>query len=221
MLSLLISLLPVAFAGTMSTVPASVTIIILLSSNALRGAWSFLIGSFAGALLLVGGAAVGLRSLPVREGPDQNVKLALVGLVVAAVVIAYGIYLLSHTRRTDSAALSRMRTRVGSARPWEFLALGFALNLRPKGILLSLTAGTLIGLHGLGPVAGTLVVVAYVLVAQSEILVPIVLRMRRPERADAMLTGFDAWLQRHSQTITGVTLVVAGLFIAGLAMARL
>ncbi|WP_247828877.1 GAP family protein [Arthrobacter antioxidans] len=126
MLSLLISLLPVAFAGTMSTVPASVTIIILLSPNAQRGAWSFLIGSFAGALLLVGGAAVGLRSLPVREGPDQNVKLAIVGLVVAAVVIAYGIYLLSHTRSTDSAALSRMRTRVGSARPWEFLALGFA-----------------------------------------------------------------------------------------------
>ncbi|WP_181033513.1 GAP family protein [Arthrobacter sp. SX1312] len=221
MLSLLISLLPVAFAGTMSTVPASVTIIILLSSNALRGAWSFLIGSFAGALLLVGGAAVGLRFLPVREGPDQNVKVALVGLVVAAALIGYGIYLLSHTRGTDSAARGRMRTRVGSARSWEFLVLGLALNLRPKAILLSLTAGTLIGLQGLGPLAGTLVVLAYVLIAQSEIVVPIVLRMRRPERADALLTRLDLWLQHHSQTITGITLLVAGVFIAGLGIARL
>nr|WP_269076587.1 GAP family protein [Arthrobacter antioxidans] len=93
--------------------------------------------------------------------------------------------------------------------------------MRPKAILLSLTAGTLIGLHGLGPVAGTLVVLAYVLVAQSEILVPIVLRIRRPERADAMLTGLDAWLQRNSRTITGITLLLAGLLIAGLGVARL
>lgn len=221
MLSLLISLLPVAFAGTMSTVPASVTIIILLSPNAHRGALSFLIGSFTGALLLVGGAAVGLRFMPVREGPDPNARVAVVGLVVAAAVIGYGIFLLSRTRSTDSAALGRMRTRVGSARPWEFLVLGLALNLRPKAVLLSLTAGTLIGLQHLRPLTGTLVVLAYVLIAQAEILVPIILRMSRPERADAVLARMDLWLQRHSQTITGITLLLAGLFIAGLGISRL
>ncbi|WP_181034962.1 GAP family protein [Arthrobacter sp. B0490] len=221
MLSLLISLLPVALAGAMSTVPASVTIIILLSPNAHRGALSFLIGSLAGAALLVGGAALGLRFLPVRQGADQNLQLAVVGLVVAACVTGYAVHLLSRPRRTDSAVLGRLRTRVGSARPWEFLILGTALNLRPKAILLSLTAGALIGLQDLRLLAGTLVVLGYVLVAQAEILVPIVLRMRRPEHADAMLTGLDAWMQRHSQTITGVTLLLVGLFIAGLSVARL
>ncbi|MBG6224838.1 hypothetical protein IWX63_001400 [Arthrobacter sp. CAN_A2] len=221
LLSLLVSLIPVAFAGTMSTVPATVTIIILLSPNAHRGAFLFFFGSFAGALLLVGGAAAGLRFLPIREGPDPNARAAAVGLVVAALVIGYGIYLLSRAPRTDRAALSGLRARVDSAHPWQFLILGLALNLRPKAVLLSLTAGTLIGLQDLRLLAGTLVVLAYVLLAQAEILVPIVLRMRRPERAEAMLTGLDAWMQRHSQTITGVTLLIAGLFIAGLGIARL
>ncbi|MHA7284177.1 GAP family protein [Arthrobacter sp. TMS2-4] len=219
-LSLLISLLPVAFAGTMSAVPASVTILILLSPNAHRGAWPFLAGSSAGTLVLVGVAAAGLRFLPAREGPDRNVMLAVVGLVVAACVVGYGIYLLSRTRRTDSAVLSRLRSRVGSARAWEFLVLGLALTLRPKAVLLSLTAGTLIGLQGLEPVASIVIVLAYVLIAQAQILVPIVLRIRRPDRADAMLRGLEAWLQRHSRTITGVTLLVAGLFIAWLSVER-
>lgn len=220
MLSLLISLLPVAFAGTMSAVPASVTIIILLSPTAHRGAWWFLTGSVAGTLLLVGAAAAGLRFLPGPEGPERNATLAVGGLVVAASVIAYGIYVLSTPRTTDSAALTRVRTRVGSARPWEYVALGLALALRPKAILLSLTAGTLIGLQGLEPVASIVVVLAYVLIAQAEILVPIVLRIRRPERADAVLKNLDAWLQRHSGTITGVTLLVAGLFIAWVSVGR-
>lgn len=192
MLSLLISLLPVAVAGTMSAVPASMTIIILLSPTSHRGAWWFLAGSFTGTLLLVGAAAAGLRFLPVPEGRDRNATLALGGLVVAACVIAYGIHVLSHPRRTDSAALTRVRTRVGSARPWEYLALGLALNLRPKAILLSLTAGTLIGVQGLEPVASSVVVLAYIVIAQAEILVPIVLRIRRPERADAVLKDLDA-----------------------------
>ncbi|MDQ0734478.1 GAP family protein [Arthrobacter agilis] len=221
MLSLLVSLIPIALAGAMSTVPVSVTIIILLSPNAHRGALSFLIGSIAGAVLLVGGATVGLRFLPVRAGADQNTQLAVLGLFVAALVIAYAVYVLSRTRTTDSAVLGGLRTRVASARPWEFLVLGLAVNLRPKAVLLSLTAGALIGLQDLQLLAGTLFVLGYVLAAQSEILVPIVLRMRRPERADAMLTGLDRWMRRHSRTITGVTLLLVGLFVAGLSVARL
>ncbi|MHA7238911.1 GAP family protein [Arthrobacter sp. TMS1-12-1] len=221
MLSLLFSLVPIALAGTISTVPVSVTIIILLSPNAHRGASSFLVGSVAGAVLLVGAATVGLRFLPVRQAANQNVQLAVAGLVVATLVIGYAVYVLSRTSRTDSAVLGRLRTHVGSARPWEFVVLGLALNLRPKAILLSLTAGALIGLQDLGLLAGTVVVLGYVVVAQSQILVPIVLQMRRPERADAVLTGLEAWMQRHGGTITGITLLVAGLFIAGLGIARL
>ena len=72
MLSTIISLTLFALAGAMSTVPLSVTILILLSPNPRRGALPFLIGSLAGSIVIVGLSAVGLQFLPVRPRRGTN-----------------------------------------------------------------------------------------------------------------------------------------------------
>ena len=61
MLTTLTSLALFALAGAMSTVPVSVTIMILLSPNPRRGALPFLIGSLVGSIVVVGLSAVGLQ----------------------------------------------------------------------------------------------------------------------------------------------------------------
>ena len=66
MLTIIAGLFAVAAAGAMSTVPASATILILLSPNPRRGALPFLMGSVAGSIVVVGLSAVGLRLLPAR-----------------------------------------------------------------------------------------------------------------------------------------------------------
>ena len=66
MLSLVTSLVLFALAGAISTVPVSITIMILLSPDPRRGALPFLIGSVAGSIVVVGLSAVGLQFLPGR-----------------------------------------------------------------------------------------------------------------------------------------------------------
>ena len=58
MLSTFSSLAFFALAGAISTVPVSVTIMILLSPDPRRGALPFLIGSLAGSIVVVGLSAL-------------------------------------------------------------------------------------------------------------------------------------------------------------------
>lgn len=221
MLSLFAGLLPLALAGAMSTVPVSITIMILLSPNAHRGAVPFLIGSLSGAAALVGLAAVGLRSLPVRVDERQNVQLAAVGFLIAAILVGYSIHLFRRKRKADNAMLGTIKAQLDSARPWKFLVLGLALNMRPKAILLAVTAGALIGVQGLQVLTGSLFVACYAVALQLAVLTPILLWARQPERADVVLTAVDSWMQRNSQTIAAATVLAIGAVIAGFSISRL
>ena len=113
-----------ALAGAISTVPVSITIMILLSPDPRRGALPFLIGSVAGSIVVVGLSAVGLQLLPGRPRLRQDELLAQIGLVVGVLLIGYAVYLFWHRSQTDSAVVGKLKTRFQSARPWEFVVLG-------------------------------------------------------------------------------------------------
>jgi hypothetical protein len=220
-LSIFASLVSVALAGAMSTVPVSVTIMILLSPDPRRGALPFLIGSVAGSIVVVGLSAVGLRFLPVRPELDQDVILTWLGLLIGVVLIVYAIYLFGHRSQADNAALGKIQERIHSSRPWKFVALGLGLNLRPKAILLAATAGALISVREPPPLQGTLLVLAYAAVAQSAVVVPIGIWMHSPERADVTLTAIYTWLQRNGRTITAIATLTIGVFIVGYSVFQL
>ena len=134
MLSTLSSLALFALAGALSTVPVSVTIMILLSPSPRRGALPFLIGSLAGSIVVVGLAAVGLQFLPVKPPRLRKDEwVAQFAIVIGALLIAYAVYLLVSKGGRDNAMLGKMKSRFRSARPWEFVVLGLGFNLRPEG----------------------------------------------------------------------------------------
>ncbi|MDI3210976.1 GAP family protein [Arthrobacter sp. AL12] len=214
MLSTLTSLMLFALAGAISTVPVSVTIMILLSPSPRRGALPFLIGSLAGSIVFVGLAAVGLQLLPVRPRLKDEV-VAQFGLVIGAMLIGYSIYLFVGRDRRDNAMLDKMKLRFQAARPWEFVLLGLGLNLRPKAILLAVTAGAVIGVRALPPLPSSLLVLAYAAVAQSAVVVPVAVWLRSPERAQVPLTTLYNWLQRNGRRIAAIGTLVIGLFLLG------
>jgi threonine/homoserine/homoserine lactone efflux protein len=214
MLSTFASLLLFALAGAMSTVPASATIMILLSPDPRRGALPFLIGSLAGSVVVVGLSAVGLQFLPVRPRLKDEL-LASIGLLVGVALIGYSIILFVHKSRSEGTMLGKIESRVRSAPSWEFLALGLGLNLRPKAILLAVTAGALIGIQNPPPLQGTLLVLAYAAVAQSAVVVPIAVWLRSPERAQRPLTALYNWLQRNGRRIAAIGTLAIGLVVAG------
>ncbi|AXJ10955.1 hypothetical protein CFN17_16075 [Arthrobacter sp. PM3] len=219
-LSTLTSLVLFALAGAMSTVPASATIMILLSPDPRRGAVPFLVGSLAGSAVIVGMSAVGLQLLPVRPRMKDEV-LASFTLAAGVILVAYSVYLFAHMRESDSAMLGKIKARFHSARPWEFLLLGLAQNLRPKALLLAVTAGALISVRELPPLQAGLLVLAYATVVQSAVVVPIAVWLRSPERANAPLTALYEWLQRNGRRIAAIATLAIGLLMVGYSAVQL
>ena len=221
MLSTVTSLVLFALAGAMSTVPVSVTIMILLSPNPRRGAVPFLIGSLAGSVVVVGLSAVGLQFLPVRPRLRKDELVAQFALVIGALLILYAVYLLMSKSRRENAMLDKMKSRFSSAPSWEFVVLGLGLNLRPKAILLAVTAGAVIGVHELPPLEGSLLVLAYAAVAQSAVVIPVAIWLHSPERAQVPLTTLYNWLQRHGRRIAAIVTLAIGLLVVGYSLLQL
>ena len=222
MLSTITSLVLFGLAGAMSTVPVSVTIMILLSPNPRRGALPFLIGSLAGSIVVVGLSAVGLQFLPGRPPLlRKDELLAQIAIVIGAILIGYSVYLFVSKGQRDNAMLGKMTSRFRSARPWEFVVLGLGLNLRPKAILLAVTAGAVISVQEPPPLEGSVLVLAYAAVAQSAVVIPVAVWLHSPERAQAPLTTLYNWLQRHGRRIAAIVTLAIGLFIIGYSLLQL
>ena len=210
-----------ALAGAISTVPVSITIMILLSPDPRRGALPFLIGSVTGSVVVVGLSAVGLQLLPGRPRLRQDEMLAWIGLIVGVLLIGYAVYLFWRRSETDSAVVGKLKTRFQSARPWEFALLGLGLNLRPKAILLAVAAGAVISVREPPFVQGALLVLSYAIVTQSAVVVPIAVWLHSPERAEVPLTAIYAWMQRNGRTIAAVATLTIGVFISGYSFLQL
>ena len=98
-------------------------------------------------------------------------------------------------------------------------ALG--LNLRPKALLLAITAGVLISVQEPSPLEETLLVLGYAVVAQSAVVLPMTYWVRSPERATGQLTAAYAWLQRNGRTVTATAILAIGVFVAGYSLLQL
>jgi hypothetical protein len=221
-LSVVTSLGLFALAGAISTVPVSITIMILLSPHPRRSARPFQIGSLSGSIVVVGLSAVGLHLLPaVVPRRDQDAFLAWLGLLVGIFLIGYAVYLFRQRSQADNAWMGKMKTKFRSARPWEFVVLGLGLNLRPKAILLAVAAGALIGVREPDVLEGTLLVLAYAAVTQSAVVVPIAIWLHSPERAGVPLTAIDMWMQRNGNRIAAITTLAIGVFIVGFTLFQL
>jgi threonine/homoserine/homoserine lactone efflux protein len=220
-LRLLISLVPVAVAGAMSTVPASITIIILLSPHPRRRALAFLIGTITGSVVIVGLSSVGLGFLSDIPRWNEDELRAALGLLIGAFLIGYSVYLFRRKGTRESAVLGKITARFQSAHTWEFVGLGLGLNLRPKALVLAVTAGVLISVQEPSPIERTLLVLGYAVVAQTAVVLPITYWVRAPERAEGQLAAVYAWLQRNGRLITAAVILAIGVFIAGYSLLQL
>ena len=136
-------------------------------------------------------------------------------------LIAYSVYLFVSKSRSGQRHAWQNEVEVPFRPPWEFLVLGLGLNLRPKAILLAVTAGAVIGVQDLPPLQGSLLVLAYAAVAQSAVVVPVAMWLRSPERAQGPLTALYNWLQRHGRRIAAIVTLAIGLFLVGYSLSAL
>ncbi|WP_382305937.1 GAP family protein [Herbiconiux sp. UC225_62] len=214
-------LLPLAVALAISSVPILVTVLILLSPNARRSAFPFLIGFVVGVAGVFAGciALAQVIPAPVVRHPQQALGIALIVIGVALVVLAVvtGV----RSLHSESAGVPRWMNLVSGFGPLRSAGLGLLLCFRPKSILLCAAAGLSVRGERLSPAELGVLVLVFTLLATSTVIAPIIVAAASPQHAQSWLRTMRHWIEKNSSTVTTLILLIIGVVVAGDGITRL
>ncbi|HKH08223.1 MAG TPA: GAP family protein [Agromyces sp.] len=214
-------LLPIALAAAISSVPIMATILILLSPRRSQSAVPFLIGWALGIAVVVSVCTLFAQLIPASRSPRRDEPaIGLSEILVGLALIVVGIVAWRRARKNPSTAMPKWLSTVGSFGPWASFGVAFALNLRPKGLLLAIAAGLALRAETLSPGESALVIAIYTIIAASTVAVPIIMTLVAPERMKPRLLSAQEWLTRNDVTIGSLILVVIGVVIIGSGLGR-
>jgi Sap, sulfolipid-1-addressing protein len=213
-------LLPIAVAAAFSSVPITVTILILLSPNRNRAALPFLVGWVIGVAAVIVLSTLFASTLPqARRGPDPATAALL--MVVGVALIVLGIVNLRRDSQTEGTGLPGWLSRVDSFGGLVSFAVAVLLNLRPKGLLLGIAAG--LALHAASVKADQIIVliVIYTVIASSTVVVPIVASFLAPRRVEPKLIAARGWMTHNGRLLTSLMMFMIGVVILGYGLTQL
>jgi hypothetical protein len=208
-------LLPIAVAVAVSSVPIMVMIMILLSPERKLSALAFLFGWVIGIGLVVFLCALGARALPEPPRRAQDTLAGLLKIVIGAALICASAITLVRRSRSQTAGLPSWLLSVGSFGPLASFAVAFALNFRPKGLVLGAAAGLVLRDASLrsSEIAGAIAI--YTGLAASTIVVPIIATLLAPKRVEPRLVTAQAWFSKNGAVLAALMLFMIGVVILG------
>ena len=213
--SVIVSLLPLIIGS--AVVPVQIIIDILLLKNPKQGLLkaSAYVGGMTTMRLLQGlvfgliltGSASATASESSGKGPIVSTLLLVLGIFF--LITAY-----KQWRKDDDpdAPPPKWLAMIDSLTPLKAFGIGFGLMLiGAKFWVFTLTAIAVIGEAKLGQPSSTIVYLLFVLLAESLLLIPILVRLVLPGQSKAFLDGTSDWLTRHNRVIVIVVSLVFGL----------
>lgn len=217
MLAALGTLIPLAIALSISTVPFLATVVILLSPRRGRSI-PYLIGYVVGLLLVVGAFSFGLAVVPrrIKLGPEFAVVEIVVGLALIALAIVQ--WRRRGSREPSSGAWLGRLERVG---PLPALGFALALNLRPKSLLVCAAAGLALSRAQLEFGDMLICIAVFTVLGSITVSVPTIMSLVMPRRTSAWLLRARSYLVRNSRLLTVIVLFMIGVVIAGYGLTRL
>jgi len=218
MLQALGTLITIAVAMAISTIPFLATVVLLLSPRRGGRALLYLAGYVVGLCIVVAAFTFGLAALPgrIKVGPWFGVVEIIVGL--ALMVLAVVQWRRQRRREPSTGAWIDRLERVG---PVSALGFGLALNLRPKALLLAAAAGIAISRERLDIGAALICIAVFIVIGSITVSGPIVMSLMMPARTSAWLRSAREFILRHSGVLALVVLLMVGVFVIGDGIARL
>jgi hypothetical protein len=214
--------LPIALAVAISSVPIMATILILLSPKRGRSALPFLIGWVLGIAAVVWACTLFAQLIPTaRSSRRPETAIGIAEILVGLTLVVVGIIAWRRAVKNPSTAMPKWLSAVDSFGPWAAFGVAFALNVRPKGLLLAIAAGLAIRADDLSWGESAVVIAIYTLVGASTVAVPIIMTLAAPERMRPRLLVAQDWITRNNGVLTGLILVIIGVVILGTGLGRL
>jgi threonine/homoserine/homoserine lactone efflux protein len=209
-------ILPLAVGIAISPIPIIAAILMLLSPRARGTSVGFLIGWVAGIVV-----AVVVFTLLSSVLPGQDTGPAPVAGVIKIVLGALLLLLAvrqwrSRPKAGETANLPKWMSAIDSMTSGKALGLGFLLSaVNPKNLLMSASAGVLIGGAQLSFGQAAVVVIIFTVVAACTVSIPVVTYLLATERMAKPLQSMRDWLGDHNAAIMAVLLLVIGVSMIG------
>ena len=221
MLSVIGQLLPLAVAVALSSVPILAVLVLLLGAARPRVPTLFVVGYVAGLVTITSLFAIFLHAIPANTSVGPEPFVGVLEILVGVALLVYAVIeLRRHPQAAERETLPRWMVALGRMRSLPALGLGFALNIRPKSILLAIAAGLVIGPAKL-PVSEDVIVIAiYVLIGGSSVGGPALFALIRPDKARPALAATERWLLRNDTTVAIIVATVIGTVIIGNGISR-
>jgi len=213
--SVIVSLFPLIIGSAL--VPVQIIIDILLLKNPKQGLFKALayVGGMT-TLRLLQGLIFGLiltnsvaASTQEDSGRSPIVSTLLLVLGILLLVTAY-----KQWRKDDDpdAPPPKWLTMIDSITPLKAFGLGFGLLLiGGKFWVFTLGAIGIIGQAQLGQPSSTVAYLLFILLAESLLLIPILIRIIIPKQSISLLEKTSAWLTRYNRSIIIIVSLVFGL----------
>jgi hypothetical protein len=215
--STLASLLPFIIGS--AVVPLQIIVVTLLLTSEQRGplkAIAFVLGMTLARLaqgVLFGFVLTGGSGDPADADNAGVVKA--VALTVLGVLLLITAYKKWAKEPDPDAPPPKWLAMIESVTPLKALLLGVGFVLiAPKLWVFILGAISAIGEAQLGQPASTRAFLLFILLAQSLLLIPILIRLLIPQRARSLLASLADWMRRYNDPIViAISLVFGALFL--------
>jgi len=214
-------LLPIAVVVAFSSVPITVTVLILLSPNRNRAALPFLLGWVTGVAAVIVFSALGASALPEppRRGPD--IVTAVLQIMIGTALAVLGAVSLRRSSQTDRPGLPRWLSAVDSFGALAAFGVAVLLDFRPKGLLLGIAAGLALHNASLRVSEDAVLIGIYTVIATSTVVVPIMASFIAPRWMEPRLIAARDWLARNGRTLTSSMMLMIGVVILGAGLTEL
>ncbi|WP_416665987.1 GAP family protein [Egbenema bharatensis] len=212
--TVLISLLPYIIGSAVVPLQIIIGLLLLKSPNqGLFKAIAYVVGMTIARLfqgLVFGFVLSGSSALTADSGKNPIVSTLLLVLGILLLITAYKKW----RREEDPDDLPpKGFTMIGSLTPLRAFGFGLGLPLLAAKLwVFTLSALATIAAAQLGWLSSTIVYLLFVLLAESLLLLPILLRIVIPERSKHLLAKLSAWLTQNSRPVTIMVSLIFGLF---------
>jgi hypothetical protein len=209
--------LPLALGVLISPIPIIATILMLLAPRARAASVGFMVGWLAGIVVAL---AVFIALAAVIPEQDDDASKPIAGTVK----IVLGLLMLLIARKQwrgrphddDEPDLPGWMAAIDTMTLTKSLALGFALAaLNPLNLLMTASAGVLVGTAQLSVAEVAAVVAVFTVIAGASVAVPVISYLVARDAMAGPLQSLRVWLVHNNATVMAVLLLVIGVTMIG------
>ncbi len=215
------SLLPIAVAAALSSVPIMATILILLSDKRNTSALPFLLAWVVGAITVVTVGTIAANSIPQPRPRHSDIVVGILEILLGAALVGFSLHAMFRRGVSPGGSASKWAEAVGALGAAKSFGLGLALNIRPKGLILSAAASLALRSAKLNVEDTAVLVLVYSTIATSTVTIPILATLVSPHRMEPRLIIARDWLDQHGNVVTATIMLLIGAIIIGAGIGKL